>query len=169
MLVDFTEKANTAIGNYRIEMVLSPKGLKFSPFLVNKLDWQRVKYGDAEKGKVPNDKRGVYAFAVCEPSDVLPPHGHVLYIGIAGRKSNRSLRARYGDYLNPKKVAKRERIAYMIGTWHEVLHFFFAPVDDAMTSDELEELERQLNSALLPPYAEGDLEAGIKAKRKAFK
>ena len=56
----------------------------------------------------------------------------------------------------------------MIGTWHKVLHFYFAPVDDAMTSADLEELERQLNSALLPPYAEGDLDAETKSKRKAF-
>ena len=150
-------------------MTLSPTGLKFSPFRVGKLAWQRVKYGNkTEVDKVPDNKRGVYAFAVCEPSDVLPPHGHVLYIGIAGRKSKRSLRARYKDYLNPKVVIKRERIAYMIGTWHEVLYFFFAPVDDAMTSDDLEELEKQLNSALLPPYSEGDLDAETKSKRKAF-
>ena len=150
-------------------MVLSPSGLKFSPFRVATLAWKHVKYGKDEINEVPDDKRGIYAFVVCEPSAVLPPHGHVLYIGIAGRKSNRSLRARYLDYLNPKKVIKRERIAYMIGTWHEVLRFYFAPVDDTMTSDDLEELERQLNSALLPPCAEGDLEAKTKAKRKAFR
>lgn len=65
-------------------------------------------------------------------------------------------------------MIKRERIAYMIGTWHKVLHFYFAPVDDAITSADLEELERQLNSALLPPYSEGDLDAETKSKRKAF-
>ena len=57
----------------------------------------------------------------------------------------------------------------MIGTWHPVLRFYFAPVDNAVTSEQLEELEKQLNSTLLPPFAEGDLEAGIKQQRRAFR
>ena len=63
---------------------------------------------------------------------VLPPHEYILYIGIAGYNSQRSLRERYKDYLNAKKVIKRAKIARMIGTWHEVLRFFFAPVETAM-------------------------------------
>jgi hypothetical protein len=57
----------------------------------------------------------------------------------------------------------------MIGTWHSVLRFYFAPVDATISSDDLKDLEKKLNSALLPPFSEGDLEAGIKRKRRAFK
>ena len=56
----------------------------------------------------------------------------------------------------------------MIGTWHQVLHFFYAPVDDDVSNDELKALEIRLNTALMPPFSEGDLEAEIKQKRRAF-
>ena len=56
----------------------------------------------------------------------------------------------------------------MIVDWHDVLRFFFAPVDDSVSSDDLKKLERQLNNALLPPFSRGDLDAGIKSQRRAF-
>lgn len=168
-LIDFANEAEAEIGKYRVGMTLSPSKMGCDSYSVPNLNWQSIKYGEAELNQVPNDKRGIYAFAICELNAVLPPHGYILYIGIAGRRSTRSLRDRYKDYLNKNKVMKRSRIAYMIGTWHEVLRFFFVPVDDAMTSDELETLEEQLNTALLPPFSEGDLEAETKNKRRAFK
>ncbi len=133
------------------------------------LAWDSVSYGEEELGRVPADKRGIYAFAISSTNYVLPPHGYVLYIGIAGRDSERPLRDRYKDYLNAKKVKKRARIARMIGTWHQVLRFYFAPIDDDVSSDDLQTLERQLNTALMPPFSEGDIDADIKQKRKAFR
>lgn len=171
-VVDFASDANKKIGNYRIErFILSPESLQRRSFSVSSLSWQSIKYGaEAEVAKVPDDRRGVYAFALCEHSAVLPPHNYVLYIGIAGaRKSKRSLRARYKDYLSAAQVIKRSRIAHMIGTWHQVLRFYFAPVDDKLPSAELEKLERQLNTALMPPFSENDLEAETKKKRRAFR
>jgi len=167
-VIDFANQADQEIGRFRIEMVLSPEKLTFDAYSVARLEWKSIKYGDAEIDEVPSDKRGIYAFSIMQPSQVLPPHGHILYIGIAGRDSNRSLKARYRDYLNPRSVVKRAGIAKMIGTWHEVLRFHFAPVDDTMTSAELEQLEKHLNTALLPPYSIGDLEADTKKKRRAF-
>lgn len=72
----------------------------------------------------------------------LPPHGYILYIGIAGRNSDRSLQERYKDYLNTPKVVKRDRIARMIGNWHNILCFFYAPIEDGVSSEELQELEK---------------------------
>ena len=57
----------------------------------------------------------------------------------------------------------------MIGTWNEVLRFFFAPVGDEVSSEDLKTLEQQLNTALMPPFSEGDLEADTKRKRRAFR
>lgn len=168
-ITDFVDQANNEIGKFQVTFTLSPTKLKFDAFNAPGLAWDSVKYGEAEIDRVPDDKRGIYAFSIHHPSQVLPPHGYILYIGIAGRKSERSLKARYKDYLNPRKVVKRDRIARMIGTWHEVLRFHFAPIDDAMTSEQLEKLERDLNTALLPPFSEGDLEADTKKKRRAFR
>ncbi len=136
--------------------------------VVNQLTWSSIKYGDAEVHKVPDDKRGVYAFAICQPSKLLPPHGYVLYIGIAGKDSNRPLRERYKDYLNGKRVMKRKKIAFMIGNWHQVLRFFYAPVDEAVSTEDLQRLEIHLNTALLPPYSDRDMVAEVRDMRRAF-
>lgn len=168
-ITDFVNQANNEIGKFQVTMTLSPSKMTFDGFNVPSLAWDSIKYGKAEIDRVPDDKRGIYAFSIHHPSQVLPPHSHILYIGIAGRKSHRSLKARYADYLNPQKIIKRDRIARMIGTWHEVLRFHFAPIDDSMTSEQLEQLEKDLNTALLPPFSEGDLEADTKKKRRAFR
>ena len=167
-LVNFTDLAALEIAKYKTSFVLNAERLSTEEYTVAPLTWNSIPYGENESGKIPDDKRGIYAFVVCHTNDVLPTHGYIMYIGIAGRDSERSLSARYKDYLNERKVMKRATIARMIGTWHNVLRFFFAPVDDDVSPNDLKTLERQLNTALLPPFSKGDLEASIKAKRSAF-
>ena len=169
-VVDFVNQAQDEIGKFKFDVILSPNKLQRNDYLLDGLNWDYILYNDADElEKIPNDKRGLYAFAICHPSQVLPPHGYILYIGIAGRNSDRPLRVRYKDYLNAKKVIKRARIARMIGTWHEVLRFYFAPVGDDVSTEGLQEIERQLNTALMPTFSEGDLEAGVKKKRGMWK
>ena len=168
-MIDFADAAANEIGKFRMAFVLSPQQLLADHYIVSPLRWDSISYGENDLQRIPSNKRGVYAFVICQHDAVLPPHGYVLYIGIAGRNSDRSLRSRYKDYLNPRKLIKRTRIARMIGTWHQVLRFYFAPISDDVTSRELQQLEKQLNGALLPPVVEADLEADIKKKRRAFR
>lgn len=168
-LKDFANEATVEIAKYTVPFTLSPEKMMADEYPIPILGWDSISYGDAELAKVPADKRGVYAFVVFHSNDLLPPHGYVLYIGIAGRNSKRPLKERYKDYLNVKKVERRPRIARMIATWHEVLRFFFAPVGDEVSSDELKTLESKLNTAFMPPFSEGDLEADTKQKRRAFR
>lgn len=168
-VIDFVGQADKEIGKFRIEFAISTPNLLATSFVLPGLSWQSIKYGESEIDLVPADKRGIYAFVISHSNAVLPPHGYVMYIGIAGRKSTRSLKARYKDYLDPKKVVKRERIARMIANWQEVLRFYFAPVDSSITSEQLEKMEAQLNTAMLPPCSDGDLEADTKRKRRAFR
>ncbi len=168
-LIDFANQATFEIAKYTVPITLSPVKIMADEYPIPALVWDSISYGEAELDKVPADKRGVYAFVVCHSNDILPPHGYVLYIGIAGRDSERPLKDRYKDYLNEKKVKKRDRIARMIGTWHKALRFFFAPVGDEVSSDELKTLESMLNTALMPPFSEGDLEADTKRKRRAYR
>ncbi len=169
-LTDFVNQANDQVGQFKFDVILSPDKLQRDDYPLDVLNWDSILYkDDNELEKVPNDKRGLYAFAICHPSKVLPPHGYILYIGIAGRNSNRSLRMRYKDYLNVKKILRRPKIAMMIGKWKKVLRFYFAPVEDEVATEELQEIEKQLNTALMPTFSEGDLEADVKRKRKAFK
>jgi hypothetical protein len=168
-LIDFANQVNQDISRYWRPFILNPSRLLADDFVVHQLDWQAIRYGRAEIDKVPDDKRGVYAFAVRIESTVLPPHGYILYMGIAGDDSDRPLRERYQEYLNANKVKSRAGIARMIGDWHEVLQFIFAPVDDSMSTTDLRRLETQLNTALIPPYSEQDIDADVRARRRAFR
>ncbi|MCY4555163.1 MAG: hypothetical protein OXF79_01970 [Chloroflexi bacterium] len=166
----FVDAATQTIAKHSLTFVLAPDQLLANNSVVPSLNWQAVPFADdGALIRIPDNKRGVYAFAIRRGTDVLPPHGYILYIGIAGRRSQRSLRDRYKDYLSASHLIRRSRIARMIATWHEVLTFYFAPVEAAVTSTQLETLERELNSALIPPFSEGDLEADLKQKRRAFR
>ena len=165
---DFVNKAHEEVGRYRIEMTLTPHNIVLTDYAIPKLTWYSIKYGDEDIGQVPDDKRGIYAFGVHHASDTLPPHGYIMYIGIAGRNSKRSLRDRYRDYLTESAILKRERIARMIVDWQSVLKFFYAPVEDNVSSEDLIRTERQLNTALMPPFSVGDIEAETRRQQRAF-
>lgn len=168
-LIDFADAATNEIAKFTFPVTISPEKMLVEQNLISSLVWSSISYGESEIEKVPDDQRGIYAFVICHNDSVLTPHGYILYIGIAGRNSNRSLRTRYRDYLNVKKVLKRARIARMVGTWHKILRFFFAPIENDVSGKVLEALERQLNTAFMPPFSEGDLDAETKNKRRAFK
>lgn len=165
---DLAAKDNDEVNRYIVDFTLIPGHLTEYADLAVSLTWSSVKYGAEEVDQVPNDKRGLYAFAVCLPSESLPPHGYILYVGMAGRDSARSLRERYRDYLIPSKIVKRHTIIRMIGNWRSVLRFFYAPVEDDVSSEDLKEMERQLNTAFMPPFSLNDLKAGVAARRRAF-
>lgn len=167
-IIDFANKAHEEVGKYGVNFTLAPTNVMTVDYALTALTWHSISYGTDEIERVPDDKRGIYAFAVHHTNAILPPHGYILYIGIAGKDSDRSLRERYRDYLSTKKVIKRARIARMIGTWHSVLKFFYAPIEDDVSADDLKRIEQQLNTALMPPFSVGDLKAEIREKRRAF-
>ena len=167
-LEDFAAQANRTIGDFRREFILSPDQLTAQRFSVCQLHWNSIPYGNEHANKVPNDKRGVYAFVVSYPTNILPHHGYVMYIGMAGRDSRHTLRERYRDCLNTRNLAKtRPTIAFMIGNWQRVLRFFYAPVEDELPPEELKQLELDLNSAFMPPFSKNDLHAEAKLPRRA--
>lgn len=170
MLDELEDFANVSAEplKYRITVTLEPHRLIAADSDLQPLAWQSIPYGRDEIRKVPDDKRGIYAFAVSYPTDVLPPHGYILYIGMAGLNSNRSLRARYRDYLNLKAVRRRPQIARMIGCWHSILRFWFAPVESTMTSADLQNIELRLNTAFMPPLSINDIDAETRQQRRAF-
>ena len=166
---DLARKNNDEVNRYTVRFTLIPEHLTMSDYTLASLTWHSVKYNDDEAlEQIPSDKRGIYAFVARHPSDILPMHGYVLYIGIAGKDSNRPLLERYRDYLSASQIRRRFNITQMIGNWRSVLHFLYAPVDNNVTSDELKRMERQLNAALMPPFSLRDLEADIGPKRSAF-
>jgi len=168
-LDDFAADADRDVGRFSLDFTLAPERLLTDAFELKKLNWQSVAYLDSDGiKKVPDDRRGIYAFAIYGNSPIFPKHSYVLYIGIAGKDSDRSLRARYRDYFSKSKVLPRAKVTMMIAKWRSVLHFHYAPIDDNVTTERLQSLEKQLNGALMPPMSTGDLEADLKKKRRAF-
>ena len=169
ILEKVVDPVHNDVGKHTQKFVLIPNHMLESEYAISHLKWSSIKYGDSsEIGKVPNNKKGVYAFVVMHENKVLPKHGYVMYIGIAGKDSDRSLQDRYKDYLNTSTVKKRLGIARMVVNWREVLHFFFAPVERDVPSSDLEKMEEQLITALMPPFSEGDMDAKLRAQRRAF-
>lgn len=78
-IIDFATEAHRQVGKYMLTVTLSPEKMMKGDYDFNTLRWDSIPYGEAELDKVPGNKRGVYAFAVCQNSKVLPPHGYILY------------------------------------------------------------------------------------------
>ena len=167
-LHDFVNAAAEQVRKYQFTVTLRPDRLIAADSELEPLAWDSIPYGPEEIHRIPDDKRGIYAFAISYPSDVLPLHSYILYIGIAGRDSRRSLRARYRDYLNERSLLKRVRFARMVVCWGPILRFCFAPVEETVTSDDLKKIERQLNTALMPPFSINDLDAETRRMQRAF-
>ena len=165
---DFNRGINEEIAAYATDVILNPDKMLMDDFIVSHLVWHQIKFETGDIEEIPDNKRGVYAFSVQVESQVLPPHGYILYMGIAGRNSSRSLRERYQDYLYPKRVIKRGNISRVMGNWRSVLQFVFAAVDDTVSTEDLQRLEIQLNTALIPPYSEKDIDAEVRAQRNAW-
>lgn len=153
---------------YEIRFILNTDAILALEPSENPLHWNSIRFGKDEIQEVPDDQRGLYAFIVADRRAFLPPHGYIMYIGISGRNSDRSLRARYLDYFKQSEIQHRPRVKRMIVTWHSILRFHFAPVDDNVTSLELEAMEQRLITAFLPPCSKGEIKADTKAALAAF-
>lgn len=90
-----------------------------------------------------------------------------MYIGITGAKGGRrSLYIRYGDYLREQKKYKRPKVHYMLTKYPEDLHFAYSTIDTDVV--DLEQLELDLNDAIIPPIVVKDFTAEIRAIVKAL-
>lgn len=120
------------------------------------LNWQKLRFNENNKASISNE-RGIYAFVVSIANTLIPQHGYIVYIGITGARNPRSLKARYADYLRERRLgSKRPRIRTMFSLWGDHLDFWFAPCPD--TDLDLEVLERELNTLIIPPFVEKDFE-----------
>ena len=153
---------------YRFNLLLDTRVILGLSEHEHPLNWNSIGFGANEIDKVPDDKRGIYAFVISDQRTFLPPHGYVMYIGIAGRNSNRSLRARYEDYLITSQVVRRPLINALITRWCPILRFHFAPVSADISSPQLKSIERRLITAFLPPCCQNDVEGIIRRRVAAF-
>ena len=109
------------------------------------LEWQSVKFGKDQSGKVPSDKFGVYAFML-EPNLTGPPKAaYLLYVG----QTKRPFRKRFGEYLPPEagRLA-RLAIGLQLDLWAGHIWFHYAPIKN---TDLLDPTEKALLNACIPP------------------
>ena len=140
---------------HRIDAVVWPEALR-TPMPQYTLSWEKLRFTEANHATV-SDKRGIYAFVVSVETALIPSHGYIVYVGITGARAPRSLKQRYGDYLRERRLgSKRPRIRTMFELWGEHLDFWFAPCPDVTL--DLEALERELNTLIIPPFVEKDFE-----------
>lgn len=133
-----------------------------------KFNWDCVRFSPNNKNTVPREP-GIYAFVVSWTPSKAPPHGYILYIGIAGHtKSTSTLRARYTQYLREQRNASgRPRVVFMLNEWKEDLFFYYAPLPNSKSN--LRMIESRMISAIIPPVNQKDFDTYIdKPRRAAF-
>ena len=73
LLDDFVNASAGQLLKYQFSVTLHPDRLTAADSELQPLAWESIPYGHDEIHRVPDDKRGIYAFAINYPSDVLPP------------------------------------------------------------------------------------------------
>ena len=167
-LTEQNDVALAQIKAHEIKFVLNTDAILALDSSEHPFHWNSIRFGKDEIQEVPNDQRGLYAFIIADQRTYLPPHGYIMYIGIAGRDSDRSLRARYEDYFKHSEIERRPAVRRMIVAWHSILRFHFAPVDDNVPPAKLKAMERRLITAFLPPCCKDDIEADTMEMMAAF-
>lgn len=151
------EKLMSELAAHRCNHVLYPPFFKRVNELPE-LEWKKVSFTEMSRAEVPREK-GVYAFAVEINHNFLMPITHILYVGKAGDvNSNNTLWRRYYDYLRTEKISDRVRIAGMLQRWKGCLSYYYAVVDDGVSTAKVEET---LLDILIPPYNRGDFSAEL--------
>ena len=95
VLADENDAAVASIKKYELRFILNTQKISDLDGTENPLTWKSIGFGKQEIDKVPDDREGVYAFVISDPRVFLPPHGYIMYIGLSGRDSFRSLHDRY--------------------------------------------------------------------------
>ena len=130
-----------------------------------KLDWQKIRFGEAHHGSVPKE-RGIYAFTVELAPTKLPGHGYILYVGITGADSEANLYKRYAQYLRHlKNQDGRPAVYFMLDNWADDLFFNFVTLPN--TKVDLAKIEKSIINAVIPPVNKRDLEATITSAKAA--
>ena len=164
MTNDFAQNVDLLAQDMRWFM-LSPVRWKQSRVTVP-LSWVGVRFEATNRTQVP-DASGIYCFIVRHENDHFPPHSYLMYIGITGAHNRtRTLRNRFSDYIREQTHNKRPRIHYMLTKYAHDLFFYFVAVDG--NNIPLEQLEADLNDALVPPCVTNDFSAEVRRHVRAL-
>lgn len=130
-----------------------------------KFHWEVLKFERTNQKLVP-DKSGIYAFFVEPRLANFPSHAYLMYIGLAGYKSDNTLRKRYQQYLNNKIDLDRSSIYWLLNNWEDYIYFYYCDIDGSAMN--LKEIETKLLDTFLPPYVKRGFSTRIKNILGAF-
>ena len=163
MALDFVQEVDT-LKSFAETFVLCPwQWDTFSP--PTELRWRCLKFCPSNRSRVPSHS-GIYAFVVRKQPSAFPPHGYIMYVGMAGRDGGGSLQARYSNYFSEKRTLKRPKVHYMLNKWAGHLYFYYAPIKK--TACDIHKLEQHLCDAIIPPCNINDFSARIRSLVGAF-
>jgi hypothetical protein len=152
---------------YGIEFNLLPDFLEKGNSDIENFEWDEVKFEDSSRSLIP-DERGIYAFTIHSSRPGLPKHGYIMYVGITGDNSSKTLRKRFKDYIQAEEaiIVKRPKVRKLLKKWAEVLYFQYVSITDE--SIDLHDIEQRLNDLFQSPSVTQDFSAEVRAARRAF-
>lgn len=159
MALDFIQEVNS-LSVTRQHFFLNPQRWGKLDLAVA-LQWQRVEFVETNKQNIPASP-GIYAFVVSNRDINIPANGYIMYIGIVGYKigSPRNLRMRFMEYISEQRKLKRAHIHIMLNKWKGHIDFHYAELSPE--EYDLQEIEKKLCGALIPPCNKNDFDAVIK-------
>lgn len=163
-----------AVKLHKVQFVLNPDNewARFPDHLkpVVNQQWTEFKYFiedtaviNPEVSNIPNDCGGIYLFYI--KPDVIPSiHHYLAYIGRAKKTQYQNLRKRVREYASE---TKRPKICDMKRFWGSYLYVRYLPLPSE-DNDCIDELEKELIKAVLPPFNDEYPEVYNQAIKAAF-
>lgn len=159
---------------HKVHFVLNPddEWAKFPDHLKSLVNQQWTEFKFFEKDsdiinpevdKIPNTCGGIYLFYI--KPDVIPKiHHYLVYIGRARKTQYQNLRKRVREYATE---TKRLKIHNMKLIWGSYLYVRYLPLPTE-DNDCIDELEKELIKAVLPPFNDEYPEVYNQAIKSAF-
>lgn len=152
------------LGNEQLRIVRTqPYPQRWNEFCRQyQLDWNFTPFEKQLANQVDNVP-GIYCFHIGHFLNCLPSFGISLYGGI----TSRCLRTRFLEYFRERDAeGGRKWVRKFLLVFDGELSFAWSPIDIEVY--DIDELERQFNDAMMPPYSVKDLSADVKAGRYAW-
>ena len=145
MTVDPLDVVKSQLRKYEVRFFLEPERWLACAHGF-KLIWHFVRFENASAASIPNDKHGVYFFAI-RPD--IPQHPLSHYVMYVGKADDMNFRARFKGYLTEKADPDgRPRMKDLLTLWEKHLWFCYAEVPN---KSDIEPTEDVLIEAYVPP------------------
>lgn len=132
--------------------------------------WKELKYSEYIDFNtvIPTDEAGIYLFIVKSDNLICGLPQFVLYVGISGEgDSKRPLKERLNDYFNVHTIKKRSKLHRFLGKYYQNTYINYSLFDKAISSTEIEDIEKSLHGFFIPPANDRDFPIEMKPIIKA--